>query len=44
MAEKLDNSEEVTKNLKRLLEIVGIKAEVQVLELDESYLAPYTFD
>lgn len=44
VAEKLDNSEVVKKNLERLLELVRIKAEVQVLELDESCLAPYTFD
>ena len=44
VAEKLDNSEEVKRNLERLLEMVRIKAEVQVLELDESCLAPYTFD
>jgi amino acid transporter len=44
VAEKLDNSEVVKKNLERLLEAVRIKAEVQVLELDESCLAPYTFD
>ncbi|XP_024400955.1 uncharacterized protein [Physcomitrium patens] len=44
VAEKLDNSQVVKKNLERLLELVRIKAEVQVLELDESCLAPYTFD
>ncbi|KAG0621679.1 hypothetical protein M758_3G040000 [Ceratodon purpureus] len=44
VAEKLDNSEIVKKNLEKLLEMVRIEAEVQVLELDESYLAPYTFD
>ncbi|KAG0586431.1 hypothetical protein KC19_2G090200 [Ceratodon purpureus] len=44
VAEKLDNSEVVKKNLEKLLELVRIKAEVQVLELDESCLAPYTFD
>jgi len=44
VAEKLDNSEQVADNLKKLLEQVRIEAEVQVLELDEADLAPYTFD
>ncbi|CAK9238252.1 unnamed protein product [Sphagnum troendelagicum] len=44
VAEKLDNSEIICKNLEKLLEQVRIEAEVQVLELEDADLAPYTFD
>ncbi|KAJ7516469.1 hypothetical protein O6H91_22G059400 [Diphasiastrum complanatum] len=44
VAEKSDDSMAVKKNLEKLLEKVHIVAEVEVLELEDSDLAPYTFD
>lgn len=44
VAEKLDNPELVKRNLENFLDLIRIKAEVRVLELDESCLALYTFD
>ncbi|EFJ12492.1 hypothetical protein SELMODRAFT_425250 [Selaginella moellendorffii] len=44
VAERLDNSEEVKNNLRKLLDKVRIVADVEVLELEDADLAPYTFD
>ncbi|KAL3688956.1 hypothetical protein R1sor_015265 [Riccia sorocarpa] len=44
VAEDVHDPRVVKKNLRKLLDMVRIQAEVQVHELDDTGLAPYTFD
>ncbi|KAL2631043.1 hypothetical protein R1flu_015729 [Riccia fluitans] len=44
VAEDVHDPRVVKKNLRKLLDMVRIRAEVQVHELDDTGLAPYTFD
>ncbi|BBN10036.1 protein MpCCC2 [Marchantia polymorpha subsp. ruderalis] len=44
VAENVHDPAVVKRNLRKLLDQVRIQADVQVLELDETGLAPYTFD